>query len=250
MKYNKDFAYLCSINQKISYMKKIKQFCYQPDPDEMLEKHIETGCLFSIKATFSVSGFVSSFCSLSSFDCDFSFSPISWSFCHDSERDDTWAHFGRSYFQSRDYRLDDFHFTLCSIDELKRKVDLMQRQYEQSLAESLALFLPAHATANAEEVPFEGSICHLHFDESELFTTLRERVEGWRFSNRTIAIGNVNVPSSGYIPYNDSLSSLRLFAQLSRCGQVHLASTAWRPCCRSFLMAKCCQASGDDLLGH
>lgn len=153
---------------------------------------------------------------------------------------DTWDDFGRAYFESFDYPFTEFHCTLCSVDEIRQKVEAWMRQYEQNRIVSLPCAPRRRCFPNL----FEHYLA-----ENLLDGKLSALIEDLKAKN---TITEIYWDADGHSchPFKDKSFYLHQLAKLSLSGAHPQARTAARPCCRSFLMASCPQSSGDDLLGH
>ena len=153
--------------------------------------------------------------------------------------DDTWD-FGRAYFESRDYQFTEFHCTLCSVDEIRQKIEAWVRQYERNRIVSLPCVPKRWCFPNL----FEHYLA-----ENRLDDRLSALIEDLKAKN---PITEIYWEADGHScrPFDDKSFYLHQLAKLSLSGAHPQARTAARPCCRSFLMASRRQPSGDDLLGH
>ena len=153
---------------------------------------------------------------------------------------DTWDDCGRDYFERYDYPFTEFHCTLCSVDELRQKIDAWMRQYEQNCIVSLPCVPKRWCFPNLLE--------H-YLAENRLDERLSALIEELKAKN---TITEIYWDADGHSchPFEDKSFYLHQLAKLSLSGAHPQARTAARPCCRSFLMASCRQSSGDDLLGH
>lgn len=153
---------------------------------------------------------------------------------------DTWDDFGRDYFERYDYPFTEFHCTLCSVDELRQKIDAWMRQYEQNCIVSLPCAPRRRCFPNL----FEHYLA-----ENLLDGKLSALIEELKAKN---PITEIYWEADGHScrPFDDKSFYLHQLAKLSLSGAHPQARTAARPCCRSFLMTSCRQSSGDDLLGH
>lgn len=153
---------------------------------------------------------------------------------------DTWDDFGRDYFERYDYPFTEFHCTLCSVDELRQKIDAWMRQYEQNCIVSLPCAPRRRCFPNL----FEHYLA-----ENLLDGKLSALIEDLKAKNPITEI-YWEADEHSCRPFDDKSFYLHQLAKLSLSGAHPQARTAARPCCRSFLMASCRQSSGDDLLGH
>ena len=151
---------------------------------------------------------------------------------------DTWDDF--AYFESFDYPFTEFNCTLCSVDEIRQKVEAWMRQYEQNCIVSLPCAPRRRCFPNL----FEHYLA-----ENLLDGKLSALIEDLKAKN---PITEIYWEADGHScrPFDDKSFYLHQLAKLSLSGTHPQARTAARPCCRSFLMASCRQSSGDDLLGH
>lgn len=151
---------------------------------------------------------------------------------------DTWDDF--AYFESFDYPFTEFHCTLCSVDEIRQKVEAWVRQYEQNRIVSL----PCASRRRCFPNLFEHYLA-----ENRLDGKLSALIEDLKAKN---TITEIYWDADGHSchPFEDKSFYLHQLAKLSLSGTHPQARTAARPCCRSFLMASRRQPSGDDLLGH
>ena len=151
---------------------------------------------------------------------------------------DTWDDF--AYFESFDYPFTEFHCTLCSVDEIRQKVEAWVRQYEQNRIVSLPCAPRRRCFPNL----FEHYLA-----ENRLDGKLSALIEDLKAKN---TITEIYWDADGHSchPFEDKSFYLHQLAKLSLSGTHPQARTAARPCCRSFLMASRRQSSGDDLLGH
>ena len=151
---------------------------------------------------------------------------------------DTWDDF--AYFESFDYPFTEFHCTLCSVDEIRQKVEAWVRQYEQNRIVSLPCAPRRRCFPNL----FEHYLA-----ENRLDGKLPALIEDLKAKN---TITEIYWDADGHSchPFEDKSFYLHQLAKLSLSGTHPQARTAARPCCRSFLMTSCRQSSGDDLLGH
>ena len=155
--------------------------------------------------------------------------------------DDTWDDFGRAYFERYDYQFSEFHCTLCSVDEIRQKIEAWVRQYEQNRITS-DLYLLAEPVGPGI---WERYLAQRHWNEG-LYAWI-EGIQADYQIDRRIWMADDNHSCH---PYKGLLNFQHQLAKLSLCGAHPHARTAARPCCRSFLMASSRQPSGDDLLGH
>lgn len=153
---------------------------------------------------------------------------------------DTWDDFGRACFERYDYPFTEFHCTLCSVDEIRQKIEAWVRQYERNRIVSLPCVPKRWCFPNL----FEHYLA-----ENRLDDRLSALIEDLKAKN---PITEIYWEADGHScrPFDDKSFYLHQLAKLSLSGAHPQARTAARPCCRSFLMASCRQSSGDDLLGH
>ena len=153
---------------------------------------------------------------------------------------DTWDDFGRACFERYDYPFTEFHCTLCSVDEIRQKIEAWVRQYERNRIVSLPCAPRRRCFPNL----FEHYLA-----ENRLDDRLSALIEDLKAKN---PITEIYWEADGHSchPFEDKSFYLHQLAKLSLSGTHPQARTAVRPCCRSFLMTSCRQSSGDDLLGH
>lgn len=154
--------------------------------------------------------------------------------------DDIWD-FGRAYFESRDYQFTEFHCTLCSVDEIRQKIEAWMRQYERNRIVS-DLYLIAEPCGPSI---WERCLMQRHWNE-DLYAWIEDIQADYQIDRKLWMADDHH----SCHPYNGLLIYQHQLAKLSLSGAHPQARTAARPCCRSFLMASRRQPSGDDLLGH
>lgn len=153
---------------------------------------------------------------------------------------DTWDDFGRACFERYDYPFTEFHCTLCSVDEIRQKIEAWVRQYERNRIVSLPCVPKRWCFPNL----FEHYLA-----ENRLDGRLSALIEDLKAKN---PITEIYWEADGYSchPFDDKSFYLHQLVKLSLSGYSPHVSAAKRPRCRSLLMATCHQLSGDDLLGH
>lgn len=154
--------------------------------------------------------------------------------------DDTWDDFGRDYFESCDYPFTEFHCTLCSVDEIRQKIEAWMLQYEQNRIVSM----PYAPRRRCFPKLFEHYLAENLLDEK-----LSALIEDLKAKN---TITEIYWDADGHSchPFKDKIFYLHQLAKQILSGYCPHVSAAKRPRCRSLLMATCHQLSGDDLLGH
>lgn len=168
------------------------------------------------------------------------FSTVSYTPHVEMEHDSTWDDFGRAYYSSCNYQYTGCHFTLYSVDELKRQIEEKLRQYAQNWIISVPCFIcDTH----------ESSILDRYFAESHWNEDLLARIDDFKARN-LIERDFWMADDHSCHPFNDKYIYQHQLAKLSLSGLRQQTTATWRPCCRSFLVASCHQSSGDDLLGH
>ena len=155
--------------------------------------------------------------------------------------DDTWDDFGRAYFERYDYQFTEFHCTLCSVDEIRQKIEAWVRQYERNRIVS-DLYLMAKPVVPSL---WERYLTQRHWSEN-LYARIESLQTDYRIDRKLWTTDD----NHSCRPYKRLLNYQHQLAKLSLSGAHPQARTAARPCCRSFLMTSCRQSSGDDLLGH
>lgn len=196
----------------------------------------------SINLTFPTDAFEVTHTRPCLFDCsDFTPHYSLWRNIIEVEHDATWGDIGRAYYESRDYQFSEFHCTLCSVDEMKQRIEAWVRQYEQNRILSAPYFVMK------ESVPdfFERYLSQRHWNED--FHAWIEDFQSKYIVERKLWTSDEHHTCR---PYKDLLIYQHQLAKLSLSGTHPQARAAARPCCRSFLMASCRQLSGDDILSH
>lgn len=175
------------------------------------------------------------------FDCDCYFHHYSYLPDIKVKHNDTWDGFGRAYFESCDYPFTEFHCTLCSVDEIRQKIEAWMRQYERNRIVSDLYLIAEPVVPNL----WERYLAQRHWSES-LYARIESVQTDYRIDRKLWTTDDTHScrPYKGLLNYQHQLVKLSL-------SRAHLqARAAAQPCCRSFLMASCRQSSGDDLLGH
>ena len=168
------------------------------------------------------------------------FSTFSYTPRVEMEHDTTWDDFGRAYYSSCNYQYTGCHFTLYSVDELKRQIEEKLQQYEQNWTITApCIVCKVH----------ESSILTRYFSESHWNEDLCARIDDFKAEN-VIARDFWKADDHSCRPFHDKFIYQHQLAKLSLSGHRPQTTATWRPCCRSFLMASCHQSSGDDLLGR
>ena len=179
---------------------------------------------------------------LSLFDCEAFVQFSHWNhkkmeLMHDS----TWDGFGMAYYSSCDYQLTELHFTLYSVDELRRQIEAKMQQFDEHRDVMVPCLI--------EEVHAPSPL-DFYFAENGWNGGLCAWIEDFKTRNRITRNALVADDYHSCHPFEDKSFYLHQLAKLSLSGAHPQTRTAARPCCRSFLMASCRQSSGDDLLGH
>ncbi len=154
--------------------------------------------------------------------------------------DDTWD-FGRAYFESRDYQFTEFHYTLCSVDEIRQKVEAWMQQYERNRIVS-GLYLIAEPCGPSI---WERCLEQRHWNE-DLYAWIEDIQADYQIDRKLWMADDHH----SCHPFEDKIFYLHQLAKQILSGYSPHVSAAKRPRCRSLLMATCHQLSGDDLLGH
>ena len=157
------------------------------------------------------------------------------------EHDITWNHFGRAYYDSRNYQFTEFHCTLCSVDELKQQIEAWEQLYE----DSYSIWVPARVV----KVAHDSRLMDLYFAERPWAEELRAWVEDFKAG---IVYTRYSWSADGHScrPYHDRFIYLHHLVNPSLCGRIPQARVATRLCCRSSLLASSHKDAGNDLLGH
>jgi len=155
--------------------------------------------------------------------------------------DSTWDGIGRAYYSSCDYQFTEFHFALCSVDELSRLIEAKMRQYERNRD----VMAPCVVEGERHHSPLD-----FYFAENRWNEDLSAWIEDFQARHTISKEPWVADDHYSCRPFNDKQFYLHQLALQVLSGHSPHVSAAKRPCCRSFLMASCRQLSGDDLLGH
>lgn len=157
------------------------------------------------------------------------------------KHDSTWDGFGRAYYSSCDYQLTELHFTLYSVDELRRQIEAKMQQFEEHRDVMMPCLI--------EEVHAPSPL-DFYFAENGWDGGLYEWIEDFLTKNRITRNTWVADDRHSCYPFEDKIFYLHQLAKQILSGYSPHVSAAKRPRCRSLLMATCHQLSGDDLLGH
>ena len=218
----------------------IKNYTLQFDSSEDLDQSLHISNLISIKLDVSMMDFVSTHSRPLLFEGCSSINISTYWPKIEIAHDSTWDDFGRAYYSSCCYQFTGFHFTLYSVDELRRQIEAKMRQYEQNLIVSV----PPVITRERHSSLLDRYYAEKPWDE-DLYAWVED------FKTKTIYSRNLLVADDHSChPFEDTYFYQLQLAKLSLSVQNAQTSAASRPCCRSFLMASCRQLSGDDLLGH
>ena len=157
------------------------------------------------------------------------------------KHDSTWDGFGRAYYSSCDYQLTELHFTLYSVDEIRRQIEAEMQQFEEHCDVMVpCLVKEVHA-------PSPLDFC---FTESLWDEDLCAWVDDYLSRNRFTHNAWMADDHHSCHPFEDKIFYLHQLAKQILSGYSPHVSAAKRPRCRSLLMATCHQLSGDDLMGH
>lgn len=196
--------------------------------------------LISIKPKFCADDFFTTFSSPSLYEGCGCYSTATFFSRLEPHYAPEWEIFGRAYCASRDYRFTEFHCTLCSIDELKRQIEAKMRELELNSISTAPYVI--------SDEP-ECALLEQYFIENQWNKKLAswgEELKARSTHNQTLWMAD----DHSCRPLHDTHTYHHQLAKLSLSGSKPLTTAAFRPCCRSFLMATCRQSSGDDLLGH
>lgn len=232
-------VYFCGEEKNNYFM--TKNYTLQFDWPENLDQSLHISNLISINLNVSMMDFVSTNSRPSLFEGCGGINLSSYWPKIEVAHDTTWDDFGRAYYDSRDFQFTEFHVTLCSVDELRQKIEAKMHEFEQNSILSDLYFLAEPVSPSIYERCFVG----IHWNED-----LHAWIEDFRAKN--IITANIWETDDHHSchPYDDTYFYQHQLAKLSLSVQNAQTSAASRPCCRSFLMASCRQLSGDDLLSH
>jgi len=149
-----------------------------------------------------------------------------------------WEQWGRAYYQSFEYELKEFHYTICSIDELRQRLEEWDRYHEKHDTGHMPLIIPVNRTSEYLD---------RYFAECNWNDCLCDCVEEfkieWLFERQFL---EENSHSHFPFPFVDVLLYQEQLVKFNMSGLRKQASAILRPCCRSFLAAPRCDDADDD----